>query len=155
MSDQAQYARLLERMREVPVFSALRFRVDEFSEGLCRMTVPHDRRFDGIYRSYHGGLLATVADSSACMAILTLTGPDEHVTTTDMTIRYLAACLTDVTAVAKVIKLGRTLCPVHVELFDAEGRMVAVAQVTYMRLPSAPSHAGRGEATSASRRNSE
>lgn len=51
-----------------------------------------------------------------------------------MNIRFLAPCLTDVTARAQVIKFGRTLCPVAVELFDEGGTLVAVAQVTYMLL---------------------
>ncbi len=29
---------------------------------------------------------------------------------------------------------GRTLCPVAVDLFDGQGRLVAVAQVTYILL---------------------
>ena len=49
----------------------------------------------------------------------------------DMNIRFLAPCLTAVTARARVIKLGRTLCPVAVDLFDANDRQVAVAQVSY------------------------
>jgi len=39
-----------------------------------------------------------------------------------------------VTAKARVIKFGRTLCPVAVDLFDAKGQQVAVAQVNYMLL---------------------
>ncbi len=76
----------------------------------------------------------TVADSAACFAIFTLTGPGIPLTTTDMNIRFLAPCLTDVTAKARVIKLGRTLVPVSVDLFDATGKQVALAQVTYIRL---------------------
>ena len=49
-------------------------------------------------------------------------------------IRFLSPCLSDVTAKAKVIKLGRTLCPVSVDLFDAAGKHVAVAQVNYIIL---------------------
>ena len=55
-----------------------------------------------------------------------------------MNIRFLAPCLTDLTVEARVIRLGRTLCPVAVDLFDANGRHVAVAQVTYMRLDKPP-----------------
>lgn len=80
----------------------------------------------------------TLADSAACFAIMTRTGPDEILTTTDMNIRFLAPCLTDATAVARVIKLGKTLCPVSVDVLDVAGTLVAVAQVTYMRLPRIP-----------------
>ena len=36
------------------------------------------------------------------------------------------------------IKFGKTLCPVAVDLFDADGTQVAVAQVNYIRLESMP-----------------
>ena len=42
---------------------------------------------------------------------------------------FLAPCLSDLTVAARVIKAGRTLCPVAVDLFDADDRLVAVAQV--------------------------
>ena len=80
----------------------------------------------------------TVADSTACFAIFTKTGPDIRLTTTDMNIRFLAPCLTDVTAKARVIKFGRTLCPVAVDLFDSEKKHVAVAQVNYILLDQLP-----------------
>lgn len=131
---------MLERIRKIPIVESLRFRIEEWGDGTCKAVVPHDRRFDGVYGSYHGGLLTTAADSIACFAIMTRTGPDQAMTTTDINIRFLAPCLTDVTVVARVIKLGRTLCPVAVELFDAKGVLVAVAQVTYIRLDKAPRH---------------
>lgn len=134
---------MLERIRKIPIVESLNFRFEEWGDGMCRAVVPHDRRFDGVYGSYHGGLLTTAADSIACFAIMTRTGPDQAMTTTDIHMRFLAPCLTDVTVVARVIKVGRTLCPVVVELFDAQGTLVAVAQVTYIRLDKAPSHTAK------------
>jgi len=37
-----------------------------------------------------------------------------------------------------VIKFGRVMCPVAVDLFDAAGKLVAVAQVNYMLLSKVP-----------------
>lgn len=119
----------------------LRLDMREWGDGWCKAVVPRQHCYDGVFESFHGGLLMTVADSIACFAVMTLTGPDRPMTTTDMNIRFLAACLTDVTAVAKVIKLGRTLVPVAVDLFDAAGAHVAVAQVTYMLLDRPPERA--------------
>ncbi|HUL22266.1 MAG TPA: PaaI family thioesterase, partial [Thermodesulfobacteriota bacterium] len=70
----------------------------------------------------------------ACFAIFTKTGPDLRLTTTDMSIRFLAPCLSDAFAKAEVIKVGRTLCPVTVNLYDSHNKQVALAQVTYMFL---------------------
>jgi len=39
---------------------------------------------------------------------------------------------------ARVIKLGRLMCPVAVDLFDTASKLVAVAQVNYMRLDRMP-----------------
>lgn len=135
----------MERVRPIPIVDTLGLRVVEFGEGYCRATAPYDPKYDGIFASFHGGLLSTVADSIACFAILTKIDPGEAVTTTDMTIRFLAPCRSDVTAVANVIKIGKTLCPVAVDLYDAGGVHVASAQVTYIRLARPNSAAsGRG-----------
>jgi uncharacterized protein (TIGR00369 family) len=127
-------ARILDRVRQIPAFDQFGLRILELSPGVCEATMPRNKDFDGIFESFHGGLLMTVADTIACFAIMTQTGPDERMATTDMSIRFLAPCLTDVRAVARVIKLGRSLCPVHVDLYDLNDRLVAVAQVCYMRV---------------------
>ncbi len=140
MLDEQMKQAILTRVSRIPIVDTLRMSFDEFDEGYCKATMPRQACYDGVYQSLHGGLLMTLADSIACFAIMTRTGPDETLTTTDMNIRFLAPCLTDVTAIASVIKLGRTLCPVSVDLADARGRKVAVAQVTYIRLPREPAH---------------
>ncbi|MGN6592392.1 MAG: PaaI family thioesterase [Terriglobales bacterium] len=122
------------RLARIPIFQLLKLRLEAAADGRAVLTAPYDRAYDGIFESFHGGLLMTLADTVACIAILTRTGPDEVLTTTDMNIRFLAGCHSDATAEARIIKLGRTLCPTEVNLYDAERRHIAVAQVTYMRL---------------------
>jgi len=125
---------VLERIKKIPIVDTLGFSFVEMNDGICEAVVKHENKYDGIFESFHGGLLMTVADSVSAFALLTLTGADAAITTTDMNIRFLAACRTDVRAVARVIKHGKTLAPVAVELFDMNGTMVAVAQVNYMIL---------------------
>ena len=76
----------------------------------------------------------TLADTAACVAVLSSAGAHAEIATTDMNIRFLAPCRSDCTAEARVIKFGKTLCPVSVGLFDTTRAQIAVAQVTYMRL---------------------
>jgi uncharacterized protein (TIGR00369 family) len=123
---------LMERINSIAISKTLQMEVLETGEGFCKIRIPRQRRYDGIYDSLHGGILTTLADSVAAYAILTLTGADQPMATTDLNIRFLAPCMTGVTAVAKVIKQGRTMCPVNLELFDDNGALVAVAQVNYM-----------------------
>jgi uncharacterized protein (TIGR00369 family) len=125
---------VLLRIKKIPIVNTLGFEFLELSNGTCRAKVKHDKKFDGIYESFHGGLLMTVADSISAFAVLTIAGANSDITTTDMNIRFLAACRSDVTAAASVIKCGKTLAPVSCDLYDDIGTRVAVAQVTYMIL---------------------
>jgi uncharacterized protein (TIGR00369 family) len=125
---------LQNRLDQIPIFKTLRLRVGVVGEGTASLTAPYDPTYDGVFNSFHGGLLMTLADTAACIAVLSLAGADAAITTTDMNIRFLAPSHSDVTAEAKVIKFGKTLCPVSVELRDVEGVLVAVAQVNHIRL---------------------
>jgi uncharacterized protein (TIGR00369 family) len=125
---------ILKRIMQIPIVETLQMKIVSLSDGCCETIAPRKLSYDGVFESFHGGLLMTLADSTACFAIFTKTGPDVHLTTTDMSIRFLAPCLSDAFARAEVVKIGRTLCPVSVNLFDANKNHVAVAQVTYMLL---------------------
>src|SRR5262245_39433994 len=118
MIDAALRDRILARARSAPCIESLGLELLECDPGRCRLSARHDPRFDGVLPGFHGGMLANVADCAAWFAIVTQTGPAETLVTTDLNIRYLAACLSDAVAEARVIKLGRTLCPVAVNLFD-------------------------------------
>ncbi len=122
------------RMHAIPIVATLAFADVRLGDGTCELRLPRRKKYDGVFESLHGGLLMTAADSAACFAILTRTGPQARLTTTDMGIRFLAPCLTDAIVKARVIKFGRTLCPVAVDMFDEAKRQVAVAQVSYMLL---------------------
>lgn len=96
--------------------------------------MPHNTRYDGIYKNVHGDMLMTVADTIACRALLTKTGPGINTATTDMNIRFLAACTCDITTRARAIKFGRTMCPVAINLYDNTEKHVAVDSVNYILL---------------------
>lgn len=139
MIDAAHAAAILTRITQIPIFDTLRMRDVVLDEGQAGMRVPRQKIYDGVFESFHGGILMTLADSAACFAVLTTTPIDQVMTTTDMNIRFLAPCLSDVQVKARVIKRGRVMCPVAVDLLDAAGRLVAIAQVNYMLLDKMPS----------------
>ena len=125
---------LEQRLGKIPIFRTLGFRLEAVSKGSATLIAPYDPSYDGIFQSFHGGLLMTLADTAACVAVLMSAGANAEITTTDMNIRFLAPCRSNCTAEATVIKFGKTLCPVSVTLWDMNGTQVALAQVTYMRL---------------------
>jgi 1,4-dihydroxy-2-naphthoyl-CoA hydrolase len=122
------------RLTRIPIFKTLKLRVGDLAEGIASLTASYDPAYDNVFNAFHGGLLMTLADNAAFIAVLTVAGADAIITTTDMNIRFLAPCRTDAIAKAMVIKFGRTLCPVSVDVHDLNRVRVAVAQVTYMRL---------------------
>lgn len=109
---------LRDRRSQIPIFSTLHLRLGDVAEGSATLTAPYDKVYENSVKSFHGGLLMTLADSAAYVAVLTLAGAHAAVTTTDMNIRFLAPCRSDATAYARIIKFGKTLCPVSVEVRD-------------------------------------
>jgi uncharacterized protein (TIGR00369 family) len=138
MIDTSRESAILARITKIPIFETLHMGSLSFDHGRCELRVPRLPGYDGVFESFHGGILMTIADSAACFALLTLTPVGQIMTTTDMNIRFLAPCLTDVSVNARVIKLGRLMCPVAVDLVDTAGTLVAVAQVNYMLLDRMP-----------------
>lgn len=127
-------AAVRERMLSIPIFKNLGFSNIRLGAGCVDCTAARVHEFDGIFDSFHGGLLMTAADSAAAIAALTIWGADARITTTDMNIRFLAPARSDVRLFAQAIKQGRTLAPVTANLWRDDGVLVAVSQVTYMRL---------------------
>jgi uncharacterized protein (TIGR00369 family) len=126
--------RIFDRVNKIPIMNTMKLEVINLKAGYCELKAPRQKMYDGIYDSFHGGLLMTVADSAAAFALMTLTGPEAKMTTTDMNIRFLAPCLTDLIVHAKVIKFGRTLSPMAIDLYDENEKYIAVAQVNYFVL---------------------
>ena len=52
--------RLIDRMEAIPITSTLRFRLDDLGDGMCRATVPYEKKFDGVFECFHGGLWPVV-----------------------------------------------------------------------------------------------
>lgn len=123
-----------ERMQSIPIFKSLGFSQPRFGVGWFDCAVARNTEFDGIFDSFHGGMLMTAADSASAIVGLTVWGAQSRITTTDMNIRFLAPARSDVRLFAQSIKQGRTLIPVTSNFWRDDGVLVAVAQVTYMRL---------------------
>lgn len=127
-----------ERLQAIPSVRTFGYRIEELSAGRAVIVAPYDTSLDGIFQSFHGGLLATLADSTGGSAALTVVGAEAQTATTDLSIRFLSPCRTDARATAQVIKAGRTLIIAEINIHDMKGKHVAVSQATYMRLRNRP-----------------
>jgi uncharacterized protein (TIGR00369 family) len=125
---------VLEKIHSIPAVSALGLEIESMTDDFVKVGAPRDKRFDGVFDTFHGGMLMTIADTISCFLIIKRNGPDVRIATTDMNIRFLAPCTTDVTAEARFIKAGRTLNTIEVDIYDIRNVKVAVAQVCYIRV---------------------
>ncbi len=125
---------LMKRIDSIPIMDTLSMEITGLEVGGCTAFVPRHERWNGIFETFHGGILGTIADSITCFAILTQLGADANVATTDFNIRFLRPCHTDVTCHAEVIRPGKTLSLAEAKLYDTNQKLVAVAQVSYILL---------------------
>jgi uncharacterized protein (TIGR00369 family) len=79
---------------------------------------------------YHGGVLAALVDIAGDYAIASRL--ERWVATIDLRVDYLRPALKgDLTAVARAVKVGRTVGVADVELRDAKGAVVAIGRAAY------------------------
>ena len=83
----------------------------------------------------HGGALASLIDTASAFAVLSQIDINERVTTTDLTIHYLRPVTSGrMTAAARVIRGGRRLFVLSVNVTDDDGSLVATAVTTYIKV---------------------
>jgi uncharacterized protein (TIGR00369 family) len=117
LSDE-QLLALDQRIQSIPIVDTLKMKILKLEKGSCEAMVPRHTQWDGIYETFHGGMLGTIADTVTCWSILTEIGADSLVATTDFNIRFLRPCHTDVVCKAHVVRVGRTMCLAHADLYD-------------------------------------
>ena len=128
-------ARLREAFARVPFASLLGIRIHSLERGAATVLFdvrPELTRMEGIL---HGGALASLIDTAAAFAVLSLLAPDEQTVTVDLTLHYLRPVTAgQVTARARVVRAGRRLVNVAVEATDSDSRLVASAMLIYAKL---------------------
>ena len=127
--------RLHEIFAEVPFAHLLGITLDDVGRGTATLgLVIRDelRRNGGIT---HGGATASLIDSAAAFAIMTLLEPGQSTTTIDLTIHYLRPLLEGrARAQARVIRAGRRVAVVSVDVLNEAEVVAATAVTTYLRL---------------------
>jgi len=58
------------RIQSIPIVETLGMKINKLEKGHCEATVPRHKRWDGIYETFHGGMLGTIADTVTCWSIL-------------------------------------------------------------------------------------
>jgi len=127
--------RIQEAFENVPFAHLIGMELGEVTRGAAtvRLAVRDNLRQNrGVV---HGGVTASLIDTAAAFAILPLLEPGQSTTTIDLTIHYLRPLLSgQAVARARVLRAGRRLIVVTVEIVDEAEILVATALTSYLRL---------------------
>lgn len=127
--------RIRTAFRDVPFVHLLGIELGEMKRGAATLYLEvrdELRQNNGVV---HGGVVASLADTAAAFAILTLLEADQTSTTVDLTIHYLRPLLRGrVTTQARVLRAGRRIMVITVDVFDETKALAATALTSFIRL---------------------
>ena len=133
--DPARTARARAAFASVPYARLIGLELGEISPGAAtiHLEVRDDlRQNQGVI---HGGAVASLIDTAAAFAVLTQIEINERVSTTDLTIHYLRPANSGrLTASASIVRGGRRLIVVSVEVTNDQDILVATAVTSYIKL---------------------
>src|SRR5829696_3585391 len=118
-----------------PVARLLGMAMTELAPGRAVFEMRADERHHNPLGTLHGGVYTDLADAAMGWAYAAGLGEGETFTTVELKVNFLRAVRkATLTAEAKVVKGGSTLGYVECEVKDDQGRLVAKAASTCLRL---------------------
>jgi uncharacterized protein (TIGR00369 family) len=127
--------RIREAFESVPFAHLLGISLGEVKRGAATLHLEvrdELRQNNGVV---HGGVVASLVDSAAAFAILTILEADQRSTTVDLTIHYLRPLTKGrVTAQARLLRAGRRIITVAVDVHDETEVLTATALTSFIRL---------------------
>ena len=122
---------------EVPFADFMGFRLESLEYGVARVSVDiraNHRRNHGVV---HGGVITALADTAAAMAVSTVIDAEERTATIDMSFQFLKALFEGrAEATAEVLRQGRRVVAVRVDVRDSETALIGTALCSFLRSPS-------------------
>ena len=133
--DPAKVARARAAFAAVPYAKFLGLELGDFSDGQVSV---HLRVREELLQNQgvvHGGAIASLIDTASAFAVLSQIALNEKVTTTDLTIHYLRPITSGrMTATAQVVRGGRRLFVLSVDVRSDRDVLVATAVTTYIKV---------------------
>jgi len=132
---ETQRTRVREQFEQVPFARLLDLQLDHVARGTATLHVNTRDELKQNKGLLHGGVIASLIDTAAAFAALTMLEESEQAATIDLTIHYLRPVTTgQINARATVLRAGRRLIFLDAEVFDESQTIVATALTTFARL---------------------
>jgi uncharacterized protein (TIGR00369 family) len=104
----------------------LGIKVIDLKNGLARLSLPFNENLLNQERVIHGGIIASLADSAAAAALLSIVGLEVKISSVELKINFLHSVKeSDLFADAKIIHKGSRTAVVEVDISNKEKTMVA------------------------------
>ena len=119
--------------RPEPFFTLLGLEIEEVKKDFCLMRLPFRPQLRTAAEVVHGGAIASLIDSAGVVAVWSNVDPKvTRGATVGLTVNYMAAAeRVDLTAAAQVIRRGRSVVFVDVDVTSPTGERIAKGLVTY------------------------
>lgn len=132
---ETEVERIRKAFADVPFARLLGIKLGECDRGSATLHLDVRNDLKQNLGVVHGGVIASLLDTAAAFAIITLLSAQEQATTVSLTVNYLRP-LTEgkATAVGRVLRAGRRLLTVSAEVLDDRGNIAATALTTYIKL---------------------
>jgi len=121
----------LKLAKNTPYYEYLGIEVVEADEGFAKLRLDFKDHLTHPFGYFHGGAIASLADSAGINAVLTTLKDEEKALTLEMKINYLLPVKDAVVfAEGKVIHKGKKFAVADVDVKSDDGQLVAKAIVT-------------------------
>ena len=137
MANMIEYAKKMIRGEAPPpaIGKLLGFVMKEVEPGRAVFEMEIDERYHNPMGTLHGGIYCDLADAAMGWAYAATLPEDESFTTVELKINFFRAVQQAIlTAEAKVVKAGSKIGYVECEVKDEQGRLVAKAASTCLKI---------------------
>jgi uncharacterized protein (TIGR00369 family) len=132
----AEIERLNREFERVPFAHLIGLQLGELARGSATL---HLQLREELMRNgglLHGGATASLIDTAAAFAILTVLEPGQAATTVDLTIHYLRPVIEGrIAARARLLRDGKRIAVVTVDVVGESQQLMATATTTYLKRP--------------------
>jgi uncharacterized protein (TIGR00369 family) len=122
---------LVDKVQALPYHRFIGLMITGYGDGYCRISVPVSENVLNPCGAVHGGIIYSLCDVAAYIAVSTTLADDQLAVTSDINASLLSAVMQGTLLVeAKIIKAGKRICYLEARVTDAEGNLIAVSRVT-------------------------
>ena len=118
---------------KIPYYSTLGFELKEISDGRAKFEIEmrNELTQNGMI---HGGVLASLVDSTCACAAFSLILPNGYATTIDLRVEFLRTVSSGrLMAIAKCIKSGKNIFFCKAKVWDEEGNLICTGSSQLLR----------------------